>query len=194
MLRIASRYARELQARFHTTGHLFERRYHAVVVDADTCLLELLRYIHLNPVRASMITLPVERPWSSHHAYLGQRSEPWVTTDFALARFHRDAACAVAAYDHFIYADLPISSPLAARNPNDRRILGSDDFAAKLLRERCRTPSADTTKRDLTLSPPGGSLCRAVNIPTRGHELGRFGVFFGVACGFSTYLGSNMHP
>lgn len=50
MLRIASHYARELQARFHTTGHLFERRYHAVLVDADTYLLELLRYIHLNPV------------------------------------------------------------------------------------------------------------------------------------------------
>ena len=54
MLRIASRYARQIQARFRTTGHLFERRYHAVLVDVDSYLLELLRYIHLNPIRAQV--------------------------------------------------------------------------------------------------------------------------------------------
>lgn len=53
-------------------------------------LLELLRYIHLNPIRAHMIASPVEYPWSSHHAYVGQRHEAWVTTDFALALFHCD--------------------------------------------------------------------------------------------------------
>ena len=84
-LRIASRDARFLQTQFHTTGHLFERRHHAVLVDADTCLLELLRYIQLNPVRARMVDAPGEYPWSSHAVYLGGHSAPWVTTEFALS-------------------------------------------------------------------------------------------------------------
>jgi REP element-mobilizing transposase RayT len=50
MHRIASKYARTVQARIATTGHLFERRYHAALVDTDRYLIAVLRYIHLNPV------------------------------------------------------------------------------------------------------------------------------------------------
>ena len=84
MLLIAGRYARSVQARLETTGHLFEKRYHALLVDADEYLLTLLRYIHLNPVRAKLASSPDDYPWSSHHAYVGNRCEPWVTTEFAL--------------------------------------------------------------------------------------------------------------
>ena len=62
VMRIASRYARKHQQDLKTTGHLFERRYHAVLVDADAYLLTLIRYIHLNPVRAGLagaaLTIP----------------------------------------------------------------------------------------------------------------------------------------
>jgi putative transposase len=136
MLRIASRHARAVQARLHTTGHLFERRYHTVLVDADQYLLELLRYIHLNPVRARVVTHPADYPWSSHHVYLGSLSQPWVTTELALRMFHRERVRAIAAYARFIESalgDVDHPSPLAEHNPNDARILGSDDFAAKLL-------------------------------------------------------------
>jgi putative transposase len=80
MMRLAGTYARTVQARFETTGHLFEKRYHPVLVDADTYLLELLRYLHLNPVTAGLVTSPDDYTWSSHHAYMGFRDEPWVTT------------------------------------------------------------------------------------------------------------------
>src|SRR6187200_2562137 len=79
MLRIAGQYARTTQARLLTTGHLFEKRYHPVLVDTDAYLLELIRYIHLNPVRARLVSSPAEYPWTSHHAYVGRRIEPWVT-------------------------------------------------------------------------------------------------------------------
>ncbi|MGH8175253.1 MAG: transposase [Steroidobacter sp.] len=52
MQRVGARFARCIQKEFHTTGHLFENRYHAVLVDVDSYFLELLRYIHLNPPRA----------------------------------------------------------------------------------------------------------------------------------------------
>jgi REP element-mobilizing transposase RayT len=136
MLRIASRYARSVQRRFQTTGHLFERRYHAVLVDADEYLLELLRYIHLNPVRAGMVRTADDYPWSSHHAYVDASVIPWLTTDFALRRFHSEREPAIAAYRRFIGGGDPESrSPLEECNPNDRRVLGDDRFLAKLLRE-----------------------------------------------------------
>lgn len=62
MLHIAERYARTFKATLHTTGHLFEKRYYPVLVDADEYLLELLWYIHLNPVRAHMVTSPDDFP------------------------------------------------------------------------------------------------------------------------------------
>jgi REP element-mobilizing transposase RayT len=134
MLRVAGRYARAVQARLQTTGHLFEKRYHALIVDADEYLLTLLRYIHLNPVRANLAASPDEYPWSSHHAYLGSRPEPWVTTGLALRMFDADRWRAIAAYQAFVSA-MPARSPLLDRNERDPRILGNDAFAQRVLGE-----------------------------------------------------------
>jgi putative transposase len=134
--RIASQYARQVQKRFGTTGHLFERRYHAVIVDADEYLLELVRYIHLNPVRANMVDSPDQYAWSSHHAYCGSKQISWLHTDFVLSMFHADRSRAEAAYATFIRGEVstgPTSpSPLDERNSHDRRILGSDDFLGRI--------------------------------------------------------------
>jgi len=134
MLRIASHYARTIQKRFATTGHLFERRYHAVLVDADAYLLELLRYIHLNPVRARMVAAVGDYAWSSHLTYRGVRSEPWLTIDFALAMFHSDPIHARALYQRFINENVAQSdaSPLSYVNANDSRVLGNDRFLQSL--------------------------------------------------------------
>jgi REP element-mobilizing transposase RayT len=135
ILRIAGRYARTVQKHLRTTGHLFEKRYHPIIVDADEYLLELLRYIHLNPVRAHIVQHPADYPWSSHRAYLGAVDQPWVTTDFALRMFHPERSMAIDSYRRFVDSNVgrPGRSPLSECNPSDRRILGSDDFAAKLL-------------------------------------------------------------
>lgn len=145
MLRIAGRYSRTIQRHhLHTTGHLFEKRYHPVIVDADEYLLELLRYIHLNPVRARMADAADAYRWSSHHAHLGTRAEPWVTTDFALAMFHSNRPQAVAAYSRFVGECVDAYSPLNECNANDRRILGSDEFAGKLLGDSWQPKSRKT--------------------------------------------------
>lgn len=135
MLRIAGRYAWTIQRRIHTTGHLFEKRYYPVLVDVDAYLLELIRYIHLNPVRADLVASPNDYPWSSHHVYMGRREEAWVTTEFALSLFHSQIERAVSAYRLFVGAQLgrQTSSPLSECNSSDRRVLGGDDFAARML-------------------------------------------------------------
>jgi putative transposase len=96
--RFAGRYAKSVQRRLQTTGHVFERRYQAVLVDADEYLLELLRYVHLNPVRARMVDHPDHYPWSSHHDHVGTRTQSWVTTDFALSMLHPEHSHAAAAH------------------------------------------------------------------------------------------------
>ena len=75
---VASRYARAKQRSLETTGHLFERRYRARLVDADRYLLALVRYIHLNPVRAHLVADPRDYRWSSHRAYLGAPYPDWL--------------------------------------------------------------------------------------------------------------------
>ena len=145
MLRIAGRYARSVQSRLLTTGHLFEKRYHAVLVDADRYLLALIRYMHLNPVRAAMVSSAEEYPWSSHRAYLGQPHESWLTTDFALAMFHSDRARAMCAYESFMdETGSALVSPLLECNPHDQRILGNDAFAARMLGDRWHPSSQQT--------------------------------------------------
>ena len=136
MLRVAGPYARITQARMPTTGHLFEKRYYPVLVDTDTYLLELLRYIHLNPVRAGLVRDPASYRWSSHHAYVGDDADSWVTTDFALSMFDSQRGRAVDAYQRFVADALRtgvLRSPLENCNSNDPRILGSDEFASRLL-------------------------------------------------------------
>jgi len=139
MMRVAGQYARITQSGLKTTGHLFEKRYYPVLVDADRYLIALLRYIHMNPVRAGLAASPLAYPWSSHHVYLGRRMEPWVTTDLALAQFSTSRPQAVDAYRRFVdetARDPAAQSPLLECNANDRRILGTDDFARTLLGDR----------------------------------------------------------
>lgn len=106
---IAGEFARAMQAKFATTGHFFERRYFANLVDTDEYLKQLVRYIHLNPVIAGIVDDPGGFPWSSHRAYVGARSEPWVTTDFVLGIFGSSRRAAIAAYVEFLGSDAALS-------------------------------------------------------------------------------------
>ena len=92
------------QARLETTGHMFEKRYYPALVDVEAYFMELLRYIHLNPVRAGLASDADGYLWSSHHVYTGARREDWVTTDFGLAFFGPDSPRAIRAYRQFLDA------------------------------------------------------------------------------------------
>jgi len=133
VLRIASAYARSVQLRLETTGHLFERRYHAVLVDADSYLVTLLRYIHLNPVRAGLVSDPAAYPWSSHLTYLGLRTQHWVTTEFAMRIMSPRPESALARYIELMGDLEPLRWGTGSLIPNkvQPRILGDDAFVAR---------------------------------------------------------------
>ena len=98
MQNLSFRYTRWINWREQRTGHLFQGRYNAVLVDGDSYLLELVRYIHLNPVRAGMVDNPEEYPWSSHRAYLGKELLPWLTTEQVLGQFGKSSVTARKVY------------------------------------------------------------------------------------------------
>jgi putative transposase len=90
MQNLSLRYTKWINFTQSRTGHVFRGRYKALLLDADAYLLELIRYVHLNPVRVGMVSSPAEYPWSGHSGYLGKEFLPWLTTDLVLSMFSSD--------------------------------------------------------------------------------------------------------
>lgn len=99
-------HAQYVNRRYGHRGHLFADRFWSEICRRHTYLLELLRYIHLNPVRAGLATSPELYRWSSHRAYLGM-SSGWVTTTL-LELFGRHRPEAMREYALFIGAGVPV--------------------------------------------------------------------------------------
>jgi putative transposase len=74
--RLNGRYAQAFNTRYDLTGHVFQGRFHAVVVARDGHLFELIRYIAMNPVRAGLCARPEAWPWSSYRAVAGIAPPP----------------------------------------------------------------------------------------------------------------------
>jgi len=72
MQNLSFRYTRYLNTRRGQVGHVFDGRFKAFLVDQDRYGLALVRYLHLNPVRAKIVRTPDAYTWSSHRAYLGE--------------------------------------------------------------------------------------------------------------------------
>jgi REP element-mobilizing transposase RayT len=145
MRQIASVFARRMQRNLGTTGHFFERRYHAKLVAVETYLKVAVRYIHLNPVTAGVVKDPREYPWSSHGHYLNGGGS-WITTDFVLAMFGSTRSRAVAAYDAFL-ADEPTVDwgAIVANASGSSDVL---DLDLRLMRERPFAPMAPRQSLD----------------------------------------------
>ncbi|MFH1991682.1 MAG: transposase, partial [Pseudomonadota bacterium] len=85
------------------SGHLFQGRYKAVLVDIDEYAKELSRYIHLNPVRAKMVEVPEAYDWSSYNFYTGEKKPPeWLYRDFILGYFGSKVSAAQNGYRQFV--------------------------------------------------------------------------------------------
>jgi len=84
-------YTQAFNRRHDRVGHLFQGRYKAILVEKEGHLLELARYIVLNPVRAKLIRHPRDWRWSSYRATAGEEEGPkFLTVDWILSQFHRD--------------------------------------------------------------------------------------------------------
>jgi len=101
--RIVELHARRLVREPTMTGsHLEQQRYRGVLIDGRSGLLDLVRHIHMAPVKSGLVRDPADYGWSSHRAYLGLESIPWLTTEPVLALFSPQPAEAREAYRDFI--------------------------------------------------------------------------------------------
>ena len=142
--------------RHDTVGHLFQGRFKSIVVDRESYLLELARYVVLNPVRAGMVAHPEEWPWSSYRATAGSpvssaaaatavaaaststsaaaasaaAASQWLTTAWLLGQFGPDEATARQRYRNFIAAGIGQDSPWSKLQ--SQLFLGKEGFVAQI--------------------------------------------------------------
>lgn len=130
---LSFRYTRWINKKEQRSGHLFQGRYKAILIDTDNYLLELIRYIHLNPVRSNLITAPDDYQWSSHLAYLGKVKPCWLSTDWVLLRFDRKKSDARKAYHRFVMSGLDEEYRKEFHSGNQGGVaLGDEEFIAKI--------------------------------------------------------------
>src|SRR3972149_11499529 len=161
MRKLLTWYAQYFNRRHNRTGHLFENRYKSILCDEDNYLLALVRYIHLNPLRAGILKTIQELdryPWSGHNAIIGKTDFSWMDTEHVLAQFGSTRRKALYEYRSFIREGAAQghvkeltggglirsqggwSQVLSIRRRGqkeefDERILGGGDFVSKILKE-----------------------------------------------------------
>lgn len=160
MRRLMTGHAVTCNLRHKRKGHLFQNRFKSIVVEEEQYFLELVRYIHLNPVRARIVTSPEELttyPYSGHSVILDKHDFDGQDVEAVLSRFSSQKASALRSYRDFVLAGFDQGrrnelrggglvrsaggiSALLGRGPekresSDARILGSGDFVDSVLHE-----------------------------------------------------------
>jgi len=126
------------------SGHLFQGRYRALLVEMENYCQELSRYIHLNPVRAGLVEAPEDHPWSSYRAYVGLKRKPsWLQTGLILSYFSSEARAVQRKYREFVKEALriPIRNPLEEVCAST--FLGSESFIDRIWKKRGGLPIQD---------------------------------------------------
>ncbi|MFH1757221.1 MAG: transposase [Pseudomonadota bacterium] len=183
MRKLLTWYAQYFNRRHGRTGHLFENRYKSILCDEDNYLLALVRYIHLNSIRAEIVTTLEELdrcPWNGHSALLGNAKQDWMDTGYILSQFGARKKAARNAYHRFVGEGLGMgripeftggglirsrggwSQVVSARRSgqkeeSDERILGSGDFVNAILKE-----AEEKTRRQLKLRRTDKTLSKII--------------------------------
>jgi REP element-mobilizing transposase RayT len=134
-------YTMYFNRRYATVGHLFQGRYKAMLCDKDSYLLSLVKYIHLNPVRAGRAKSPEAYPWGSHGSYVGRaRDRGIVDSEPVLKIFGEDRKKARRAYQEYMEEKEALRQEEVYATV-DQRIVGDEGFV--------ETVMATTGKRDV---------------------------------------------
>ena len=130
-------------------GHLFQGRYKAILIQKDSHLLEVCRYVVLNPVRAGMVERPEAWPWSSYRSTAGEeKPHSCLTTDWVLGQFSGKRGKAEKEYRQFV--EWGIGKTTIWTEVRGQAILGEDDFVDGLvdhLRKHKEVPEITRSQR-----------------------------------------------
>ena len=133
-------YTQTFNRRHQRVGHVFQGRFKAILVEREAYLLELARYVVLNPVRANMVPSAKDWPWSSYRVTAGLSEDTGlVSTDSLLAQFSHDSLKARSEYLQFVAQGCGLSP---WKQLKGQIYLGSESFVANL-------PKQDATTREI---------------------------------------------
>lgn len=119
--------------KYERSGHLFQGRYKGILVEKSTYLLQLSRYVHMNPVRAKIAKKPEQYRWSSYPAYIGKEKEhKWVEYSWILSTFGKGREAARRKYREYVEESLDKGMENPAKNLYGQIILGSEEFIEKI--------------------------------------------------------------
>ena len=88
--RVNGRYAYNFNNKYNYVGHLFQDRYKGKLIRDDLYMLEVSRYVHLNPVKAKMIDKPEDYKWSSYNMFIGENEDKFINADIVLNYFREE--------------------------------------------------------------------------------------------------------
>jgi REP element-mobilizing transposase RayT len=146
-------YTQSFNRRHSKVGHVFQGRFKSILVDRDSYLLELSRYIVLNPVRAGMVRAPEEWSWSSYLATAGLAiAHPALTTDWVLGNFGKRRKNAELRYKNFVRQDGNRAGPWEALK--NQIYLGPDEFVQAMQGELDPGQSLLDIPREQIQKPP----------------------------------------
>jgi REP element-mobilizing transposase RayT len=124
-------YTQANNRRHYRVGHLFQGRFKAILVDSDAYLLELARYVVLNPVRAGMVKKAADWPWSSYRVSVGlEPAISWLEEDGLLAMFAKRRSLAQQRYAQFVEEGIKAVSPWL--NLKGQVFLGDEQFVNRM--------------------------------------------------------------
>lgn len=124
-------YTQKYNGKYHKTGHIFQGRFKAILVDKDSYLLELCRYVALNPVRAHMIEKPEDFRWSSYRSTAGfDKAPPFLVVDWLLAQFSSNRKRAESLYREFVLKGITQEAPW--RELKGQIFLGDSQFIQRI--------------------------------------------------------------
>ncbi|GLR11223.1 transposase [Chitinimonas prasina] len=128
-------------------GHVFQGRYKGILVERDSYLLELSRYVVLNPLRAGMVAELIDWPWSSYPAMVGETTPDWLEVKPLLASFGEEINQARERYCHFVAQGVGRSSPWGELR--GQVFLGSDAFLDQMQVRLSQLASAASSLREI---------------------------------------------
>jgi REP element-mobilizing transposase RayT len=157
-------YTTYFNRKYSTVGHLFQGRYKAILCNKDEYLLTLIKYIHLNPLRAKVTKTLEGYRWSSHNAYLtsDQRSE-LLDTDLVLQMFSQKKSSAIKRYIDFMSDGTGVEKE-AIYQTVDQRLLGDETFV-EMIKGKIGSEIAHTKRiRQYSLEKIAGAIESIVKV------------------------------
>lgn len=153
MRQLNGMYTQASNRRHKQVGHLFQGRFKGILVDKDSYLLELSRYVVLNPVRAGMVKAPQEYEWSSYRAMVGEAPGPrWLTTDGLLSQFGKRRSEARRRYSRFVHEGIGKGSIWAELH--QQIYLGDEKFVERMQKKARVQGDELTIPRSQRRAPP----------------------------------------